>query len=174
MINEMQQQLSTAAKDIRINLSNVLTEEGAKGLSQKQIDHIALSCAYATKNTMLIDTMRHEAARSLSEEEIASAHSAASIMAMNNVYYRFIHLVNKESYKRLPAQLRMTVLANPGIDKNDFELSCLAVSAINGCGMCMESHTAVLENNGVTPEAIQSAVRIASVINAVTVGLLKS
>lgn len=172
MLEQLNQQLSASAKDIRLNLANVLTEEGAAGLSSKQIYLIALACAYSGKNQFVIEVMRHEASRYLSPEELAAAHAAASIMAMNNIYYRFTHLVGKDVYKTMPAKLRMTALANPGASKIDFELSCLAVSAINGCGMCMDAHTGLLEREGVSHEAIQSAVRIAAVLNAAVVGLL--
>ncbi|HEY3521104.1 MAG TPA: carboxymuconolactone decarboxylase family protein, partial [Rhodanobacteraceae bacterium] len=47
----------------------------------------------------------------------------------------------------------------------------LAVSAINGCGKCMESHEKTLRKHEVSAQAIQSAVRIAAVIHAVAVTL---
>ena len=87
-------------------------------------------------------------------------------MGMNNVYYRFTHLVEDEEYAKLPARLRMNVMANPGIDKLDFELVSLAVSAINGCGRCIVAHERQLTGHGVAREAVQSAVRIAAVIHA--------
>ena len=89
-----------------------------------------------------------------------------AIMGMNNVYYRFTHLVGGD-YPNMPAKLRMNVMAKPGVDKADFELWSLAVSAINGCGMCMESHEKVLLQHGVGKEAVQAAVRIAAVVHAV-------
>jgi alkyl hydroperoxide reductase subunit D len=92
-------------------------------------------------------------------------------MGMNNVYYRFLHLVEDAEYAGLPARLRMNVLGNPGIDKLDFELLSLAVSAINACGLCITSHEKKLREHGVTREMIQSAVRIASVVHAVAVVL---
>jgi alkyl hydroperoxide reductase subunit D len=92
-------------------------------------------------------------------------------MAMNNVYYRFTHLVGDSEYQTLRAGLRMNAMSNPGCDKIDFELCSLAVSAINGCGMCMDSHEKTLRKHGVTAQAIQSAVRIAAVVNAVAVTL---
>jgi len=92
-------------------------------------------------------------------------------MGMNNIYYRFLHLASNEEYGKLPARLRMTVIGNPGIDKGDFELLSLAVSAINGCGMCIDSHEKVLARAGVSAKAIQDAVRIAAVIHAVAVVL---
>jgi alkyl hydroperoxide reductase subunit D len=92
-------------------------------------------------------------------------------MAMNNIYYRFVHLVSDKSFASLPAKLRMNIIANPGIDKLDFELSCLAVSAINGCGMCIDAHAKTLEQAGISKLAIQSAVRIAAVLNAAALSL---
>jgi alkyl hydroperoxide reductase subunit D len=88
-------------------------------------------------------------------------------MAMNNVYYRFLHLVENEEYGKLPAKLRMNAIASHGISRADFELWCLAVSAINGCGMCIESHERAVRKDGMTAEQVQAAVRIAAVVNAV-------
>ena len=89
---------------------------------------------------------------------------------MNNVYYRFTHLVGGE-YPRLPAKLRMNVMARPGVDKADFELWSLAVSAINGCGMCMEAHERVVVEAGLSREQVQAAVRIAAAVHAVAATL---
>jgi alkyl hydroperoxide reductase subunit D len=88
-------------------------------------------------------------------------------MAMNNVYYRFVHLASNPEYGTLPAKLRMNALATHGIAKDDFELFSLAVSAQNGCGMCIDSHERVLQQHGVKAETIQAAARIAAVIQAV-------
>ena len=88
-------------------------------------------------------------------------------MGMNNVYYRFLHLVDDREYQALPARLRMNVIGNPGIAQDDFELLSLAVSAVNGCGLCIKAHERKLREHGVSREAIQSAVRIASTIHAV-------
>jgi len=96
-----------------------------------------------------------------------AAKAAAAIMGMNNVYYRFIHLSKNKEYGTLPARLRMNLLANPGVDKADFELWSLAVSAVNGCGLCIDSHEAELRKHGLTSVQIQAAVRIAAVVNAV-------
>ena len=155
------------AKDTQINAANVLTPEGAPGLTQEQIDGITLASAYAAKNP---DTVRWALTRSagrLSSERIQAAKSAASIMAMNNVYYRFLHLVEDADYKVFPARLRMTVIGNPGIEKTEFELYALAVSAINGCGYCVASHAKKITLERLSKEAVQSAARIASVVSAV-------
>ena len=91
-------------------------------------------------------------------------------MGMNNIYYRFLHLVEDGEYQTMPARLRMNVIANHGIDKLDFELISLAVSAVNGCGLCVTSHEKKLRSHDVSREAIQSAVRIAATIHAVAGG----
>ncbi len=90
-------------------------------------------------------------------------------MGMNNVYYRALHLMKAgEEYRSLPARLRMNLIGNPGVDKCDFELWSLAVSAINGCGLCMDAHEAELKKHCLTNVQIQMALRIAAVINAVS------
>lgn len=92
-------------------------------------------------------------------------------MAMNNVYYRFVHLASNDAYRTMPAKLRMSVIGSPGVAKADFELWCLAVSAINGCGACIDAHEKVLAAADATPEMIQFAVRCAAIIQSVAVAL---
>lgn len=164
-IQSIKDKLGDYAKDTKLNLGTVLTPEGAADLSQSQIYGIALSSAYATKNAELIAAVKAEAA-SLTPEELNAAKAAATVMAMNNVYYRFLHLVSDKEYATLPANLRMNVIGAPGIPKVDFELYSLAVSAINGCGMCMDAHVNEVKKAGVSKTGVQSAIRIASVINA--------
>jgi lipoyl-dependent peroxiredoxin subunit D len=106
-----------------------------------------------------------EIAPLLSAGALDAAKSAAAIMAMNNVYYRFTHLVGGD-YPTMLAKLRMNVLARPGVDKATFELWSLAVSAVNGCGMCMASHERAVRQHGLTAEQVQAAVRIAAVVQA--------
>jgi alkyl hydroperoxide reductase subunit D len=164
-IEALKDTLGDYAKDIKLNLSNVLSTDGAADLTQNQIYGIALASAYATKNQTVLDAVRGEVTASLSEAEVSAAKAAATIMGMNNVYYRFVHLVGGE-YGKLPAKLRMNVIGNPGIEKVDFELYSLAVSAINGCGMCMEAHVHEVAKAGVSTIGVQSAIRIAAVVNA--------
>ncbi len=87
-------------------------------------------------------------------------------MAMNNVYYRFAHLVSDGEYAKMPANLRMNVISNPGIDKVDLELMSLAVSAVNGCAMCMDAHVVEVVKGGVTRQSVQTAIRIGAVLSA--------
>jgi alkyl hydroperoxide reductase subunit D len=92
-------------------------------------------------------------------------------MAMNNVYYRFVHLSSNKEYGTMPARLRMNVIANPGVDKTDFELWSLAVSAINGCGSCIDAHEKALMTADVPAAAIQAAVRFAAIIQSAAIAL---
>lgn len=165
-IQELKSKIGDYAKDIRINLGNILTEEGAPGLNLNQIYGVALSCAYQTRNHELISAIENEALEKTSAEERQAAKSAASIMAMNNVYYRFNHLVEDPEFSKMPAKLRMSVIGNPGVEKVDFELYSLAVSSLNACGMCIKAHVNEVKKAGLTNEAVQSSVRIAAVVNA--------
>ena len=155
------------AKDLRLNISTVLTPQGAPGLSEPQLWMTALASAIAARNGELVRTVEATAAQKLEPAQVEAARAAAAIMGMNNIYYRFLHLVEDDEYAKLPAKLRMNVLGSPGIAKADFELVSLAVSAVNGCGKCVASHERKLREHQVGREAVQSAVRIASVIHAV-------
>ncbi|MCD8524971.1 MAG: carboxymuconolactone decarboxylase family protein [Gammaproteobacteria bacterium] len=170
-IEDLKNTLPETAKDIQLNLSTVLSQEGAPDLTIKQIAGIALAVSYTTRNKTLIQAILDASKPYLNEAEIQAAQSSAAIMGMNNIYYRFIHLVGDSTFSSIPAKLRMNVMSNPGIDKVSFELNSLAVSAINGCGMCMEAHTKTLLKHDVSPLAIQSSIRIAAVLNAVSVSL---
>lgn len=164
-IEQLKNDLPDFAKDIKLNLTSVLTDMGSPGLNQSQILSIALASAYSTRNQEVIAFITHEAHANLTNDQIEAAKAAATIMAMNNIYYRFTHSMSDASYSTMPANLRMNVMANQS-DKIAFELSSLAVSAINGCAKCMNAHALQLEKAGVSKQGIQSTVRIASVINA--------
>jgi lipoyl-dependent peroxiredoxin subunit D len=155
------------ARDLKLNLGSVLAPTGAPGLSEKQIWAVALASALASRNVAFAKDIEALARQHLDEPYLDAARSAAAIMGMNNIYYRFLHLVEDGDYQQMPARLRMNVIGSPGIDKADFELLSLAVSAINGCGKCVSSHEKVLRKHEVSKEAIQSAVRIASTVHAV-------
>jgi lipoyl-dependent peroxiredoxin subunit D len=156
------------AKDLKLNLSSLLSDSV---LSEQQRWGALLATALAARNRDLVAAAAADAAQHLSPAALTAAKAAASIMAMNNIYYRFTHLASDPDYAQMPARLRMNVIANPGVDKADFELWSLAVSAVNGCGKCIDAHDQVLRKAGVSREAIQQAVRIASVIHAVAATL---
>ena len=155
------------ARDLKLNLGTVLTPAGAPGLTERQIWAVALACAAASRNSAFTREIEALSLAHLDAPHVQAAHAAAAIMGMNNVYYRFLHLVEDAEYSTLPARLRMNVIGNPGIPKLDFELLSLAVSAINACGLCITSHEKKLRADGVSREMIQSAVRIAAVVHAV-------
>ena len=155
------------ARDLKLNLGSVLSAPGAPGLTEKQIWGVAVASAIASRNTEFAGQIEALAASHLDEAYLNASRAAAAIMGMNNIYYRFLHLVEDAEYQTMPARLRMNVIGNPGIDKLEFELLSLAVSAVNGCGMCVTSHERKLREGGTSREAIQSAVRIASVVHAV-------
>lgn len=169
-IDALKDRLGDYAKDIKLNISNVLSPDGAPELSQNQIYGIALASAYSTRNAAVVSAILAEVGGSLSAEEIQAAKAASTIMAMNNIYYRFVHLAGDVEYSKMPAKLRMNVIGNSGIAKADFELFALAVSAINGCGMCMEAHVHEAIKAGFSKLAVQSVIRIAAVVNALAQG----
>ncbi|MBR0656606.1 carboxymuconolactone decarboxylase family protein [Plastoroseomonas arctica] len=161
-LEALRNSLPDYAKDLKLNLGSLAAEPV---LSQQQLAGTFVASALASRNAAVIQAILAEFAPKLSAEALVAAKSAAAIMGMNNVYYRFTHLVGGD-YAQMPARLRMNVMAKPGVEKVDFELWSLAVSAINGCGMCMESHEKVVLHGGLGKEQVQAAVRIASVVHA--------
>ncbi len=170
-LEQLRASLPDFARDLKLNLGSVLTPEGAPGLGERQIWAVALASAIAARNSAFTQAVEAAARAHLDAAYLAAARTAAAIMGMNNVYYRFLHLVEDPEYRHLPARLRMNALVSPGIERRDFELLALAVSAINACGLCITSHEKKLREDGLDRQAIQSAVRIASVIHAVAVVL---
>jgi alkyl hydroperoxide reductase subunit D len=156
-----------AGKDIRLNLQSVL---GDGSLNAEQRLGIALACAHVARNRDLLEALLRDAT-DLDPAWTEDAKAAAALMAMNNVFYRFRHMIGKESYSALPARLRMQRLAQPQTSKLDFELMCIAVSAIHGCEMCVRSHEHSLIQLGASEAQVFDAVRIASVVFAASVAL---
>lgn len=167
-IDALKNRIPDFAKDVRLNLTSMASDE-TLGTQTKY--GLFLAVAIATRNPVVINAMEMLAARKLTPEALAAAKSAASVMAMNNIYYRFVHLASNKEYATMPARLRMNVIANPGVDKADFELWSLAVSAINGCGACIDAHEKALHEAGVASASIQTAVRFAAIIQSVAVAI---
>ncbi|MEO5668144.1 MAG: carboxymuconolactone decarboxylase family protein [Bdellovibrionota bacterium] len=163
---EFSQQLPDFAKDIRLNLGSILSVEGAPGLTLGQIWGLSLAVAYTLRSKGLLDSVLESSAELLTDAHREAARAASSIMAMNNIYYRSSHLIEDPELSTLPARLRMNVIAKPGIEKIDFELYSLAISAVNGCGMCLKAHAHELRKAGLSLDGVQSALRIAAVLNA--------
>jgi len=164
-IDALRDQIPAYAKDLSLNLSSLLNETL---LSDQQKWGSFLACAYAIGVPEVVQNIEAAATTVLSPEALTAAKAAAAIMGMNNVYYRSLHLMHNKEYETLRAGLRMNILANPGVEKVDFELWSLAVSAVNGCGLCLDSHEKVLRGHGVTNVQVQAALRIAATVNAVS------
>ena len=162
-LEALRSSLPDYARDLKLNLGSLATETV---LSDQQRDGCFVVSALAARNPSVTAAILAEFGPRLPPEALTAAKAAAAVMGMNNIYYRFTHLVGGD-YANMPARLRMNVMAKPGVDKVDFELWSIAVSAINGCGMCLESHEKVVRQHGVTQEQVQAAVRIAAVVHAV-------
>jgi alkyl hydroperoxide reductase subunit D len=168
MLDELKNALPDYAKDIKLNLSSVLAHPA---LTDAQVWGTALAAAIASRNARTLRAVAAEAEQRLSPEIVRAAKGAAGIMAMNNVYYRFTHAIAGKDYASMRAGLRMNIIANHGVSGLDFELWSLAVSAVNGCAACMESHERAVAEKGATPELVQAVVKIAAVIHAAAVTL---
>ena len=162
-LREFSEALPDYAKDIRLNLNSL---SGDQILNDQRKYGLLLSTAHGSGYKPLVDAAEAECAPKLSPEAATAARSAAAIMAMNNVYYRFVHLASNKEYGQMPAKLRMNVIGSPGIEKDDFELFSLAVSAMNGCGMCIDSHEKVLRQHNVATDVIQTAARVGAIMKA--------
>jgi alkyl hydroperoxide reductase subunit D len=165
-IDRIREAIPEPAKDIRLNLGAVL--EGESVLSAAQRWGVALATAEAARNTVVRDAVLEAAlAAGVERAVLDDAQAAAALMAMNNVLYRFRHFVDdKPQYGDKPARLRMQRIARPAASKIDFELMCLAVSAVNGCQACVQSHERVVVGGGLTEDHVHEAVRVAAVMHA--------
>jgi alkyl hydroperoxide reductase subunit D len=163
-IDALKSRLPDYAKDLKLNLGSVLT---TSSLSPLQAWGTAIAAAYASRNAEVTKAIVADAAAHLDAQNLTAAKAAGAIMGMNNIYYRFVHLADNKEYSKMPARLRMNIIANPGASKVDFELWSLAASAVNGCGMCIDAHEHEVIQKGASKENVQDVVRIAAVIHAV-------
>ena len=164
----LRESIPEPARDLRLNLQAVLAESS---LSGEQRWGVAAACAIASRNARLREAVLADARAAAGDAVVDDAVAAAAIMGMNNVLYRFRHLVGTEAYQDRPARLRMNRLVKPAGSKLDFELYCLAVSAVNGCGTCMQAHEKVVVAGGLSQDQVFDAIRIASVIHGAAVAL---
>jgi alkyl hydroperoxide reductase subunit D len=167
-IEPLRARLPDAARDIKLNLQAVLT---SSSLTAEQRWGVAVAAAIAARNPELRDAVLADARGAVPPGVIADAQAAAALMAMNNVYYRFRHMVGQPGYAQLPARLRMNRLAQPATSRADLELFSLAVSAINGCEKCVQAHEKVVREGGLTEEQVNDAIRIAATVQAAAVAL---
>jgi alkyl hydroperoxide reductase subunit D len=157
-----------SAKDIRLNLQTVL-RGGA--LSDAQRWGVAVASAIAARHPALRDAIVAAASAVVEPAVLDDARAAAALMAMNNVYYRFRHMVGKPVYLERPAGLRMNRILQPATNRPDCELFALAVSALNGCEACIRAHEKAVIDAGMTPDHVNDAARIAATIYAAAIAL---
>jgi alkyl hydroperoxide reductase subunit D len=168
-LDDLRDAVPDAARDLKLNLQAVLAADGP--LSPAQRWGTAVAAAIASRNPRLRAAILAEARAQVEPGVVEDGVAAAALMGMNNVYYRFRHLIGRASYADKPARLRMNRLVKPAGSKVDFELFCLAVSAINGCASCLQAHENVVLQGGLTEDHVHDAVRIAAVIHGAAVAL---
>lgn len=154
-------------KDLKINVSNSLA---AATLTKKEAYLIGVAVAVNEKHTDLQAAFEKLAVQEGAvDKDIAEVISCTSLMNANNVFYRFRHFVNKEFYTTTPAGIRMSIMANPVLGKEFFELLSLVVSALNGCEMCVTSHEEALLKHGTDQQRVLEAVRLGAVLRSLVV-----
>lgn len=162
-IENLRAGLPEYAKDLKLNLGSL---SRSTELNEQQLWGTLLATAAATRNATVFSEISDEAREHLSEAAFDAALAAASIMAMNNVAYRARHFLG-DDYAQVRMGLRMNVIANPGIEKADFELWSMAVSAINGCEACVSAHDHTVRAEGLTKEQSWEAVKVAATMQGV-------
>lgn len=165
-------------RDLRINLKNTLNSEN---LNIKEAYLIALAISVNERNKILIEAFtNHAKANGANGAEIAEAYACASTLAVNNVFYRFKHFIknSNENYQNMPAGIKMNIMMSPVLGKELFELISLAVSAVNGCESCVNSHEESVRKYGLPNEQAGSsearifdAVRLAAIVRGLSVAI---
>jgi alkyl hydroperoxide reductase subunit D len=151
-------------RDLKLNFTSTLTSDH---LSAKECALLGLATAVNNNNTPLITFFtRYAEEQGANAAETGEAAGCASLLASNNVFYRFRHFTQKEKYTQIPARIRMQLMMKPVTGKDFFELMSLVISAVNGCEMCVNAHEDSLIKLGTTEERIFDAVRIASLVTA--------
>jgi alkyl hydroperoxide reductase subunit D len=160
---ELQNSIPEYARDLKLNLGSVIEQSE---LTAQQAWGTAVACALAARNPQLYGAVLSEASARLSPQALDGARTAAAVMGMNNIFYRFRHFASNEKYGAMPARLRMQSIRTHGADPADFELWCLAVSAVNGCQVCVDSHEHAVREKGLSEETVLAAIRIAAIMHA--------
>lgn len=164
VLNELVSTKYRYLRDVRVSLKNVLS---STHLNEKETTLLALAVATNNGNLKLIKEFKAMATDAgATNEELAETISCASLLASNNVLYRFRHFTGKQKYNELQAGIRMNIMSRPVLGKALFELISLAVSAVNGCEMCVRSHEAAVLEHGYTEEQIWDSIRLASVVTS--------
>ncbi|MDC8995286.1 alkyl hydroperoxide reductase [Mycobacterium marinum] len=166
-IENLKAALPEYAKDLKLNLGSIIR---TTVLDEEQLWGTLLASAAATRNAQVLAEIGAEAADNLSAQAYQAALGAVSIMGMNNVFYRGRGFLEGQ-YDDLRAGLRMNIIANPGVDKANFELWSFAVSSVNGCSHCVVAHEHTLREAGVGREAVLEALKAAAIVCGVAQAL---
>ena len=167
LLDQLDQAEHRYIKDLKINVSNALKSQN---LTEKEAVLLALAVSVNQKHTLTIKSLSALATqKGASEAEVNEIHALVSLLNANNIYYRFRHFVDKEYYNTSPAGIRMSIMMNPVLGKEFFELASLTVSAINGCEMCVTSHEQSVKNHGASEARILEAIRLTSIFKSLIV-----
>ncbi len=169
-VENLKAALPEYAKDLKLNLGSITR---STELNEQQLWGTLLACAAATRNAQVMTEIGAEAADILSAEAYDAALGAAAVMGMNNVFYRGRGFLEGK-YDDLRAGLRMNIIANPRVQKVNFELWCFAVSSINGCPDCVAAHEHTLREAGVSRETILEALKAAAIVSGVAQAITAS
>ena len=166
-VDTIKEGLPDYAKDTRLNLDAVIKRST---LDPLETQCIALAAIFATGNSRLWTWLATEIGNDESaNQEKNAAITAASLMAMTNIWYPYVEMANDDQLKGLPAQLRMNAIASHGgTTKARFEAYSLAASIVGKCHFCVKSHYETLKKEGYTVEQLRDIGRIASVMTAVS------
>ncbi len=167
-MNSMAETGARYIKDLKLNMNAVL---GSKHMNKKETSLLALAVAVNEKHPVLIDAFETMARKEgAADTEIAETHACTAVMSTNNIFYRFRHYMDGVSYyNSQPAGLRMSVMMNPTMGKELFEMMSLVLSAVNGCHRCVTSHEHSVKEQGATEPRIYDAIRLGAVIKSLCV-----
>ena len=162
-VDQLKDGLPDYAKDTRLNIDAVVKRSALPG---EEAEAVALAAVFATGNTKLWTWIQSQIA---DQKEAEAAITAASLMAMNNVWYPYVEMVDDASLAGLPAQLRMNAIATyGGTTKARFEAYSLAASIVGKCHFCVKAHYDTLKAEGYTVDQLRDIGRIAAVMTAVS------
>jgi alkyl hydroperoxide reductase subunit D len=150
-------------KDLKINVGNVLSN--TQYLSRKEALLLALAIAVNERFTLLQESFSGLAREAgASDAELAEIVACTSLMNTNNIFYRFRHFVKKDFYENQPAGIKMSIMANPVLGKEFFELVSLVISSVNGCELCVGSHERSVLQLGSTESRVLEGVKLGAII----------
>ena len=164
-IDTLRSAMPDYARDIRLNLGSVIS---ASRLDPAMAWGSALTAALVSKNEQVIQDIIEDAQAVMDEQHIKAVKSAAAMMSMTNVWYKFTDLIRDNDIKNQPPKLRMNaVLTHGGVDRALFEAWSLSASVVNACGICVNAHASQLNKLGIDAQQIADIARIATVTKSV-------